>query len=269
MDRGEKMNKQSKLTKIQKDEDKILIAIVLDKLRFAENRNKIETTDFLDIREQSIIKEMLEIRKSKNYKFFGGYDDSERNIIIFSNSIEFVKQYEMNNLLSVIRIILPNNLKGEYEHRIYLGGLMKLGIKREKIGDILVRNDGADIIVKKDLAEYLKNNLKGLTRFQKSKIEIKNIEELIYIKAEKQIIKINIPSMRLDCIVGELAKCSRNEANKILESEKVFVNFIEEIRPSKNIEEGDYITIRGKGRFRISKILGKTKKGRISLEITL
>ena len=144
---------------------------------------------------------------------------------------------------------------------------MKLGIKREKIGDIIVRNDGADIIVKKELAEYVKNNLNGLTRFQKSKIEIKNIEELIYIEPEKQVIKINIPSMRLDCIVGELAKCSRNEANKILESERVFVNFKEEIRPSKNVEEGDYITIRGKGRFRIVKILGTTKKGRISLEI--
>ena len=261
------MDKQSELTKLQKDEDKILIAKVLDKLKFAETRNKIETTDFLDLRQQCVIKEMLDIRKSNNYKFFGGYNDSERNIIIFSNSIEFIKQDEINNLLSIIRITLPNNLKGEYEHRIYLGGLMKLGIKREKIGDIIVRNDGADIIVKKELAEYVKNNLNGLTRFQKSRIEIKNIEELIYIEPKKQVIKINIPSMRLDCIVGELAKCSRNEANKILESERVFVNFKEEIRPSKNVEEGDYITIRGKGRFRIVKILGTTKKGRISLEI--
>ena len=261
------MDKQSELTKLQKDEDKILIAKVLDKLKFAENRNKIESTDFLDLRQQRVTKELLEVRKSINYKFFGGYDNAERNIVIFSNSIEFIKQDEINSLLSIIRITLPNNLKGEYEHRIYLGGLMKLGIKREKIGDIIVRDDGADIIVKKELAEYIKTNLKGLTRFQKSKIEIENIEDLIYIEQEKQVIKINIPSMRLDCIVGELAKCSRNEANKILEAERVFVNFKEEIRPSKNLEEGDYITIRGKGRFRISKILGTTKKGRNSLEI--
>lgn len=261
------MDKQLQLTKLQKDEDKILIAKILDKLKFSEDRNKIESTDFLDLREQWLIKDMLGIRKYSNYKFFGGYESSERNIIIFSNSIDFINQEEINALLSIIRIILPNNLKGEYEHKIYLGGLMKLGIKREKIGDIIVRDDGADIIVKKDLAEYLKNNLKELTRFQKAKIEIKNIDELIYIKPEKQVIKINIPSMRLDCIVGELAKCSRNEANKILEAERVFVNFREEIRPSKNIEEGDYITIRGKGRFRVVKILGTTKKGRISLEI--
>ncbi len=261
------MDKQSELTKLQKDEDKILIAKVMDKLKFAENRNRIESTDFLDLREQAIVKEMLELRKSSNYKFWGGYADAERNIIVFSNNLEYIKQEEINNLLSIIRITLPNNLNGQYEHRIYLGGLMKLGIRREKIGDIIVRKDGADIIVKSDLAEYLKNNLQGLTRFQKSNIEIKNIEELIYIKPEKQVIKINVPSMRLDCIVGELARCSRNDANKYLEEERVFVNFKEEIRSSKNVNEGDFITIRGKGRFKISKILGTTKKGRISLEI--
>ena len=261
------MDKQSELTKLQKDEDKILIAKVMDKLKFAENRNRIESTDFLDLREQAIVKEMLELRKSSNYKFWGGYADAERNIIVFSNKLEYIKQEEINNLLSIIRITLPNNLNGQYEHRIYLGGLMKLGIRREKIGDIIVRKDGADIIVKSDLAEYLKNNLQGLIRFQKSNIEIKNIEELIYIKPEKQVIKINVPSMRLDCIVGELARCSRNDANKYLEEERVFVNFKEEIRSSKNVNEGDFITIRGKGRFKISKILGTTKKGRISLEI--
>ena len=261
------MDKQSELTKLQKDEDKILIAKVMDKLKFAENRNRIESTDFLDLREQAIVKEMLELRKSSNYKSWGGYADAERNIIVFSNNLEYIKQEEINNLLSIIRITLPNNLNGQYEHRIYLGGLMKLGIRREKIGDIIVRKDSADIIVKSDLAEYLKNNLQGLTRFQKSNIEIKNIEELIYIKPEKQVIKINVPSMRLDCIVGELARCSRNDANKYLEEERVFVNFKEEIRSSKNVNEGDFITIRGKGRFKISKILGTTKKGRISLEI--
>ena len=261
------MDKQSEITKQQKDEDKILIAKILDKLKFAQSRNKLESTDFLDLRQQSIIREMLELRRYDNYIFFGGYDDAERNIVAFSSNLEYINQEEINNLLSIIRITLPNNLQGQYEHRIYLGGLMKLGIKREKIGDIIVRNDGADIIVKQDLAEYLKDNLKGLTRFQKSNIEIHKIDELIYIKPKKEIIKINIPSMRLDCIVGELARCSRNDANKILEAERVFVNFKEEIRPSKNIVDGDYITIRGKGRFKINKILGTTKSGRISLEI--
>ena len=39
-------------------------------------------------------------------------------------------------ILEVIRIKLPNNIK--YEHREFLSGIMKLGIKREKIGDIII-----------------------------------------------------------------------------------------------------------------------------------
>ena len=65
------MDKQSEITKQQKDEDKILIARILDKLKFAQSRNKLESTDFLDLRQQSIIREMLELRRYDNYIFFG------------------------------------------------------------------------------------------------------------------------------------------------------------------------------------------------------
>ena len=65
---------------------------------------------------------------------------------------------------------------------------------------------------------------------------------------------------------GLLENDSYGRLSKAL-AEKVFVNFKEEIRASKNILEGDYITIRGKGRFKITKILGTTKSGRLSVEI--
>lgn len=264
------MNKQIELSKEQKNEDKILIAKILDKMKFAENRNKFECSDFLDLRQQQIIKEMLVKRKYTEYKIDGGYYDSERKVVIlYPENIddEYIFKKIINQFLSIIRITLPNELKGEFEHRNYLGGLMKLGIKREKIGDIIVREDGADIIVKSDISQYICDNIIHLTRFKKAKVIIKLINEIIYVPKEKEIIKINIPSMRLDCIVGELARCSRNIANKYLEEERVFVNFKEEISSSKIIKEEDYITIRGKGRFRIKRIIGKTKSGRIALEI--
>ena len=37
--------------------------------------------------------------------------------------------------------------------------------------------------------------------------------------------------------------------------------------PSKLLEEGDYITVRGKGRFKINKILGNTRSGRLAVEV--
>lgn len=262
------MNKEIELSKQQKDEDKFLIAKILDKIKFSNNRNRFECSEFLDLRQQSLVKEALEIRKLNNYNFCGGYDDAERKILItFPYDINFDINNVINQFLCVIEINLPNELKMQYEHRNYLGALMKLGIKREKIGDILVRNDGADIIVKKDISDYIISNISLLTRFQKSKIKIKEIQDLIYVKKEKELVKINVPSIRLDCIVGELAKCSRADAIKLLNEERVFVNFKEELRPSKLVTEGDYITIRGKGRFKINKLLGNTKSGRINLEI--
>lgn len=264
------MDRKIEISKEQKEEDKLLIAKVLDKIKLVENKNRFECTEFLDLRQQSLVKVVLDLRKYYRYKLIGGYEDSERKIIIvFSENfdLEYIDNKIYNQFLSVINITLPAIQKGEYEHRNYLGGLMKLGIKREKIGDIIVRDDGADIIVRKDIAEYIMTNLSGLTRFQKAKIELKNIEDIIESTVEKVKVKINIPSMRLDCIVGELARCSRSTAIKYLNEERVFVNFKQEVRPSKSIKEGDNITIRGKGRFKVNKILGNTRSGRISLEI--
>ncbi len=119
-----------------------------------------------------------------------------------------------------------------------------------------------------EVEKFLTQNINGLTRFQKAKIEIKSIDELNYVEPKKEILKINVPSMRLDCLVGELARCSRNAAVDLISQERVFVDFKEELVGSKQIKEGSYITIRGKGgRFKINKIIGTSKSGRINLEV--
>ncbi len=131
----------------------------------------------------------------------------------------------------------------------------------------MLEKTGADIIISKEIEKFLMSNLTSLTRFQKAKVETIKLEEINYIEKEKQILKINVPSMRLDAIVGEIARVSRSEANNLLNQERVFVNFKEELRNTKQVEEGDIITIRGKGRFTISNILGQTRSNRINIEV--
>lgn len=262
------MDKINDLTKKHKEEEKLLESRVLDKIKQSNSRNRFTNTDFLDLAEQEDVKKIISIRKLDNYNLFGGYENAERKmLVIFPDMInEYVnKDSFYSQIMKIIRVILPKELFGTYEHKNYLGALMKLGIKREKIGDILVREDGADIIISSDIEKFILLNLGGLTRFQKSKIESKDITELIYIESEKEIFKINIPSMRLDCIVGELARCSRNEALDIIKQERVFVNFKEELSQGKQITEGTYITIRGKGRFKIIKVDGTTRSGRLNV----
>lgn len=265
------MNKQEILKKY-KEEEKLLVAKLLDKLEMAHSKNKITHTDFLDLAQKRTVENILlrnEIKQYIQYETFGAYKEAERCMVIFypekfdRNIIK--KNY--NNIMQIVQINLPNELKNSYTHRDYLGALMKLGIRREKIGDILVREDGADVVILKEIIEFVRENLLQLTRFSKSQITIKPIEEIQIVEAKKEEIEIIVPSMRLDNLVAELIKSSRAKANEAIEQERVLVNFEITNKNAKKLQIGDKITIRGKGRYSILEQVGNTKKGNIIIKI--
>lgn len=194
----------------------------------------------------------------------GGYEDAERLVLIVypeKFNEEIVKD-NLNNILKVIKIVLPNELVGKYNHSSYLGSLMKLGLERERFGDIICFDDEAYIIVLSENVEYIKENLSHLTKFKKSKIEIIDIDELKTKPKEFEEIKVVIASNRLDNFVAELAKASRGKAEEYILSERVFVNEMLELKVSKKIKVKDKITIRGKGKFIIDEFIGTNKKER-------
>ena len=258
------MNKQEILKDYRKQEDKMCLSQILDKIEFVKTREKIEYTDFLDMYQISLAENFLNKIKFENYKLYGGYEEAERKILILypekynENMIE--KNY--TKMLKVIRVNLPEEEYGKYSHRNYLGGIVKLGLKREKVGDILVANEGADIIVMHDFVEVLKKELPSLTRFEKSDIEILELKELRKKEIKIENIKIIVPSLRLDNIVSDLARTSRSKAKQIIEQERVFINGQNETKLSKQIKIGDTITIRGKGRFIVKEFEGTTRSGR-------
>lgn len=258
------MNKQELLKDYRKQEDKICLSQVLDKIEFSKTREKIEHTDFLDMYQISLVENFLRKIKFENYKLYGGYEESERKILIIypEKYNESMLEKNYSKMLKVVRISLPEEEKGKYTHRNYLGGIIKLGLKREKVGDILVSDDGADIVVVEDFAEILKQELPNLTRFEKSEITIEEIKNIRKKEIKLEEIKIIVPSLRLDNIVSDLAKTSRNKAAQIINQERVFVNGQNETKLSKQIKLQDIIAIRGKGRFVVKEFAGTTRSGR-------
>ncbi len=265
------MNKQEILNKYDNEEDKLLVSRVLDKLEFVQKKNSIETTDFLDMHQKTVAEKVLKSQKITNYICYGGYSNAERvMIIIYPEKLEDVfnnNQYDFNNIVRVIRVILPNEMKGKYSHRDYLGAVIKVGLKREKVGDIIVNLDGADLIVSKDISKYIVDSFKELTRFSKSDIYEESIEKLNITEPKTEVLNIIIPSMRMDSIVSELIRTSRSKALEIINAERVFVNSEVITKNSKMLKENDMITVRGKGRFKIIRILNSTKKGNLVLEV--
>jgi len=245
-------------------EDKLVIAKLMDKINLCKTRNKIVNTEFLTIYQRDIIQKELNKNKVKNYIFFGGYDDAEGKIlVIYPEKLgEEIAKNNLKNILKAIKIVLPKELEGKYNHRDYLGCVMKTGLNRNRIGDIIVHENGAYIIVLEENAEYIKDFLKELTRFAKADVEVIDYTEIEIREAEFDEIQITVSSWRLDNIVSEMINLSRSKTEELLQTEKVFVNSRVETKGSKLVKVKDIIAVRGKGKFIIAEELGTNKKGK-------
>lgn len=258
------MDKQNILGEYKDQDERNLLSFILDKIKFVETRNKIENTNFLDMYQIHLVEKFLTKIKYTNYILWGGYNTAERKVLILYPDKLNVTMVEKNydKIMSIIRIQLNETDYGKLFHKNYLGGIIKIGIDREKIGDILVEKNGADILVLNEAKKYLLQELPKLKRFENSNIIEEKIENINYVEPKMEEIKIIVPSLRLDNFVSDLAKTSRTKAIDIIKSERVFVNGKLELKTSKQIKTNDTITIRGKGRFVVKELTGTTRSGR-------
>lgn len=266
------MDRQKILNNISNEEDRILVSKLLDKIEQSNKRNSVEYTEFLNLSQRQLLEKILIKLKFSNYVATGGYNNAERTaLIIYPNKLEELfnnNQFSFDTIFGVIRIILPNELKGMYFHRDYLGAIIKIGLKREKVGDIITCKDGADIIALKEAEGYIIQGLKQLKRFSKAEFEQENLDDLNVEEPKTKVFNVIIPSMRLDSILSEALRTSRAKASEIIKEERVFINHELVTKGAKELKNEDIITVRGKGRFKVGNILNTTKKGNIILEVT-
>ena len=203
-------------------------------------------------------KELGEKIGSIKIKTHGLSDISERRQILFiadeNQSLEFsYKILEIKNL---------SKFK-EQEHKDYLGSILGLNIKRELLGDIMVLEDKAYIIVSDKISEYLVNNL---NQIGKSPCEVKITDEISDIPTTefKEII-IRVSSERLDSVVAELINISRTSVVSGIESGNIMLNYTVQKRKDKALNISDVITIRKYGKYIFAEDLGYTKKGKKKL----
>lgn len=244
------------------EDDKLLIAKILDKIEISKKQNRITNSYFLNEFEINSVQKQLQKDKEKQYFFFGGYEEAVRQVLIaYPDKLEKDMVVEsIDDIINSIKIEIPNEIKGQLKHKDYLGTLMSFGLERERIGDIIVYDNRAYIIVLKENAEYIKNSLKMERKFKKAKIEIVNLSKIETKPIEYDSINISVNSLRLDNIISEILKTSRKIATEYLESEKVSINYVVETKNHKSIKEKDLLVIRGQGKYIIESFLGKNKK---------
>lgn len=243
----------------------MLLAGVEDKFRQCCQQYRITYTNFLDLHQRSLVEKLCrELGHSNNETrcvFYGGYEDAERTAAVF------LPDYadESDCPLSVIRIKTPAGGR-KLTHRDYLGSLTGLGLKREMIGDILTDDNGADVIVLDEVKDFILLNYSKAGRTTLT-LEAVSVSELHIPQQKTIMIKDTVASLRLDNIVSSAFQTSRAKASEAIRSGIVFVNSMQSEKPDMQINEGDKLVLRGKGKAYLREVGGRTRKDRIFIMI--
>lgn len=257
------MDRNSILKKLHKEEDRLIVSKALDKAERSIKTYSVTHTDFLDPYQRSIIEKALDETGVFDYEFDGGFEGAERVILVFRPDFIYTPEGEPEQrFLKALHLSL--NGRGMLTHRDYLGSLMGLGIKREKVGDILVRDESCTIIVMADIADYIKCSLFRVGNI-KADVEVMDVDEIEVPQPKTKEIKTTVASLRLDSIAGAGFGISRSKAAQLIKADKVNLNWVTVNELSRQVNEGDTISIRGRGRVVLEQVNGKTRRDRISI----
>ena len=244
-------------------EDKFLLSLAEDKMQQCLSRNVPTRTPFLDMREQTLVASHMRSVHCANYAMLGGYEDAERRVCAFLP--DYMTEDDFDDL-RFLRVQTSAALPKPLTHRDYLGALMGLGIKRETVGDILVRPDGADMIVLPEVAPFLLSDFKGAGRASFDCREIAR-DCLRLPDVATEVFRDTVPSLRLDCMVASAFRLSRTAAGEAVERGVVFVNGMQCLKTDAKVREGDKLVLRGSGKVLFRSVCGTSKKNRIFVEM--
>ena len=243
-----------------KQEDRLFLSKIIDRAVRAYRSKEVTYSDFLDPSQQHILEKAMDLQDEVTYELDGGYEGAERAVAFFYPIEPFYSETESPIKLLNVSVKSADVLT----HRDYLGSLMGMGIKREKIGDILVSAEGCNLFIHKEVSDYIIYNLVKVGRLNAS-VEYGNPELLEAPNKEAKEIKTTVASMRLDCIVSAGYSISRSRAAEFIKAEKVNKNWENTSDISAVVKSGDTISFRGHGRLIVESEGHKTKKGRIAV----
>ncbi|MBQ9748873.1 MAG: RNA-binding protein [Clostridia bacterium] len=242
-------------------EHEVLLSLIDDKMQKCENEYSVTHTRFLNLSERSAAEAHCRGLLPRHI-FHGGYPDAERTVMFFiPDYIESLPEKE--DPLCVVSCRVPSASRA-LSHRDYLGSLLALGLTRDVIGDILVSENGAQIVVMQSVAEYI------LANYEKAgtvplKVSIGALDTLCPPVLETETVRESVASLRLDNMLCAAFNLSRSNATEAISKKLVFVNDTEMSKPDMKLNVGDKLVLRGKGKAYFRELGGTTRKGRLSV----
>ncbi len=235
----------------------LLVARIEDTADICNKTQKPKFLGFIS-REQSVLAQKTLAVKNVKLSLFGGYDDAER--VVLGCFPDWAEELDF----PITAVTFSYRRLDKLSHRNFLGSLMGLGITRESVGDILIEDGRAVVFLLTDISDYVLKQIQKIGRIGVKaeagfSLPLPQRDTLVECSS-------TVASERLDCIVAAICNISRSDAALKIAEGLVTVNSVVCERVTKSIESGDILSVRGKGKFIIDAVDGRTRKNRIVLK---
>ncbi|WP_042223839.1 YlmH family RNA-binding protein [Oceanobacillus manasiensis] len=223
-------------------------------------------TDFLDPREQQIV-QMLVGGDASDLKLSldGGTDHAERRRAIIAPYYEEISREDFQ--LTLCQATYQSKFV-TVEHRDVMGAFLSLGIKRQKLGDIAVENGILQFVLADEITPFVTTNLNSIKK-AKISLEKKSLSEGLKTTQQWDFFDKTVSSLRLDTVLKEIYHLSRKDASAYIAKQQVKVNYKIVEDGKYGLQAGDLLSLRGKGRSKLTAINGTTKKDKLKITIAV
>jgi RNA-binding protein YlmH len=225
-------------------------------------RHKPQLTSFVNPREQAIIQAVAKAHSAVTVSAWGGYEDAERKRVFIAPDYLTPSFEDYQLTLLGIEEAKPETIS----HRDVLGSILGLGIKREKVGDILISGHAIQVIIAREMESYIRFNLNKVGKTA-VKTTVLNWENLRPASEPWERRMVTVSSLRLDAVLAPCVHMSRTKALGLIKGGKVQVNWKVEDSPAAPLDEGDILSVKGYGRFQVLEVVGRTRKDNIILHL--
>lgn len=230
----------------------------------AAERHETKRTDFLDPRQAFILFTLANRHPDAAVRLDGGSDGAERKRAIIAPDYLPLDAEDMG--IAVLDIGSDDRRIAELDHGDYLGALLGLGIKRDKIGDLHVREDGCHALIAEDIGGFLIGHMKQAHRVD-VQVSVLPLSALREVKPELAEQTLSVASMRLDGIASDVFRLSRTKIVEPIRAGRCRVNWKTEENPAAALSAGDVVSMKGFGRFKVLEVEGVSRSGRTRVRI--
>ena len=223
-------------------------------------------TPFLGLQEQNIFYGLARQLSHVPWEAFGGAEGCERKVVRFGS--EEMCGFEQPFPIACVAV-RPRSAKfaETLTHRDFLGALMNLGVERDTLGDIAVREEGAYVFCTEHIAPFVVENLMQVRKTPvRAELAQALPEGALYRLQPKTV---QVASNRADALCAHIWNISRGDSLALFRAGRVFINGRLCENASAALREGDILSARGYGRFVFRGVVGLTKKGRSNALVEL